>query len=140
MSALRQTYIARLSAVALSLALMVASIVGGAAHAREHGHHSHHHHGAAPVSAHVGHGTPHAPVGGSHLDFQSVADDEPDSAPHRAGCLDFVCHGGAAVLGAANPWIVAPWPAAAIFPWQTRALIFVSPARLDRPPKSLVSA
>lgn len=137
-SALRQPRIARLIAAALSFAVVFASIVGAAAHAGEHGHHRHHHHdhhhGTGTISPDADHAAHHAPVAGSHIDFQSIADDE----PQHAGCLDFTCHGGVAVLGATTPWDVGFWPEAAIFPWRTQALDAVSPARLDRPPKSLV--
>jgi hypothetical protein len=124
----RQSWAARLLAATLALALVVASIVGAAAHAGGHHHHlDDAHHGAMAV-----------PDGSPAADRHSG--DAPEPAHQHSGCLDFVCHGGLALLTAAIPWTVAAWPDRAVFPWDFESLASVSPARLDRPPKPLVSA
>jgi hypothetical protein len=145
----RQHAIARLVAATLSLALMFASIVGTAAHARHHAHH-HHQQGSA---AHA-----HAYVHGDHdhgdSDGSAVAADEPESVGASAGgtvpkpepasehrdCMDFACHGGIAILAVGTGWQVAWWPQAPAVVWRSDFVASVSPARLDRPPKSFASA
>jgi hypothetical protein len=134
--ALRQLRMSRMIAAALSLAVLVASVVGAAAHAREHGRHGHHH-GAGSISTDADRGALYAPVA-EYIELLVIGDDEPQPITQHAGCLDFICHGGVAVP--TTPWNVGSWPQAAVFPWGGRSLVSVSPARLDRPPKSRVSA
>jgi|SoiMethySBSTD1v2_1073268.scaffolds.fasta_scaffold85098_3 hypothetical protein len=134
--ALRQLRMSRMIAAALSLAVLVASVVGAAAHAREHGHHGHHH-GAGSISSDADRGALYAPVA-EYIELLVIVDDEPQPITQHAGCLDFICHGGVAVP--TTPWNVGSWPQAAVFPWRARSLVSMSPARLDRPPKSRVSA
>jgi hypothetical protein len=79
-------------------------------------------------------------VGAGDLQDQAPGSGGPETGHHHAGCTDFICHGGVAVLAAATAWVVSSWPEARPLPWEQRALHSVSPAGLDRPPKSLVSA
>lgn len=122
---LRQTWTARIVAATLSLALVVVSIVGAGAHAH-HDLHAHPHSSiSVPDASAVGHRPGPA--------------DLPEPAHQRSSCIDFICHGGLAVLPPASPWDVAVWPEATVFPRNGQPLAAVGPARLDRPPKSLVS-
>jgi hypothetical protein len=140
---LGQSWTARLVAITVSLALVAASVFGAGSHARGHSHHAGDpsHASAAPdaaVTAHHHHATASST---NHRSASGIGTpDLPESTHHHPECMDFVCHGGIAVLVAALPWTAAVWPRRAVAPWDTRALASVSPARLDRPPKPLVSA
>jgi hypothetical protein len=54
--------------------------------------------------------------------------------------MDFICHGCLAIVAGGTGWQVAPWHEARMLPWDAQAPASVSPSRLDRPPKPLVSA
>jgi hypothetical protein len=55
-------------------------------------------------------------------------------------CMDFICHGCIAIIAGETASRFGPWHEARVLPWDGQALASVSPARLDRPPKALVSA
>lgn len=134
----RHSWVSRLIGAALSLSLIVASVYGAAAHANGCGHHdrpAHHDVGdladddgvSAVGHAHAGHAGP---------DAAKAA--QPDAT--HAGCADFVCHCCVAALVSTPACGVETWSGVQILPWQARTLSSVDPSRLDRPPKSLVSA
>jgi hypothetical protein len=54
--------------------------------------------------------------------------------------MDFICHGCIAVIAGDAGAQLVTWHEARVLPWDGQALASVSPARLDRPPKALVSA
>jgi hypothetical protein len=135
---LRKAWAARLVAATLSLALAMAPIAGAAAHVIGHGDAHAHHHGAIIAAD----SSPDPDQRSAHSeDHHRVSGAGPANMPEPAhqhsGCVDFVCHGGLAVLAAATAWNFTDWPKVAVFPWNTQALASVIPARLDRPPKSL---
>jgi hypothetical protein len=149
-----QGWTARLLAAVASLALVLASLLGSAAHACEtshHGQHRHqshaggqhaHHHGAA-TNAHSDHGTDSVVATHGKPDATASALDHPEpGGPDRqhACCMDFICHGCIAIIAGDSGAQLVTWQEARILPWDGQALASVSPARLDRPPKALVSA
>jgi hypothetical protein len=54
--------------------------------------------------------------------------------------MDIICHGCIAIIATGTGWLVSSWHEARTLPWDAQALASVSPGRLDRPPKLLVSA
>jgi hypothetical protein len=127
--------------MAVSLVLAVSSIIGAGCHAGVHHHQagSHHHKIAASEnSPKADHLATHS--GDERALFGAGDANVPEPAHQHSGCMDFICHGGLAVLASATSWIVAGWPEKAVLPRDMQALVSVSPARLDRPPKSFVSA
>jgi len=54
--------------------------------------------------------------------------------------MDFICHGCIAIIAGDTGAQLVTWHEARVLPWDGQALASVSPARLDRPPKALVSA
>ena len=134
---LRHGPFARLVAAVLSLCLVTASVAGAAAHAGDCAHH----HGAqvAIDAEHAAHALDHtastdavSPAGGGG---------EPQESQGRhVACMDFLCHGGVAVLAAGSAWTAEDWPTARTVPWASLPLVAISPSTLDRPPKALVSA
>jgi hypothetical protein len=148
-----QGWTARLLAAVASLALVLASLLGSAAHACETSHHGQHrhqshaeqhaHHHAAAANAHPGHGTDSVVAAHGKPNATTSALDHPEpGGPDRqhSCCMDFICHGCIAIVAGDNGAQLVTWQEARILPWDGQALASVSPARLDRPPKALVSA
>jgi hypothetical protein len=142
---LRQAWIRRLVAAAMSLALLVVSTVGAAAHGAGCGHPPGprgHQHVAMTPSAPAAAVTQHA----MHAqDSQGAAgDNQPGTAPTvdpgHGGCLDFMCHCCIALPAGASTWTHDWLLGAADFSWSSRALHAHGPAGFDRPPKSFVTA
>jgi len=149
-----QRWTARLLAAVASLALVLASLLGSAAHACEtshHGQHRHqshagqqhaHHHGAA-AKGHSDHGTDRVVAAPDKASGAASALDHPEpggSDRSHTCCMDFICHGCIAVIAGDAGAQLVTWHEARVLPWDGQALASVSPARLDRPPKALVSA
>ena len=147
---LRRHWIRRLLAATVSLVLAVASTLGVAAHARDH---AHHHDGAASQAVHQL--THHGDHAAQHAGEEAVAAAEEDGRAFAAGaagpeapkpkalyhdCMDFVCHGGIAILASVDSWQAPWWPQGRLVAWQSDHVVCVSPARLDRPPKAFASA
>ena len=137
--ALRQLWVARLLATGLSFALIVASLAGTTVHARDHS--QHHHWGVSHADghAHAGHSAAivaTADAGG----LTSLSHDVPAADPRHNGCLDFLCHGGVAILAMGAGLQIAGWREPLLPFWPSDALSAVRPAALERPPKSLHSA
>ena len=139
--ALAIRWFCRLFGGALSIALVIASTVGAAAHANGCGHHAQHAHHAGPNVVDL---ADHGSLATNGESAQLGSDDRgidtrlPD--PTHSSCLDFCCHGGVAVLSSAAGWDSTSWSEAQLLPWTNRVLASVGPTRLDRPPKSFVSA
>src|SRR5262245_37093185 len=97
----RHGWITRLAAATLSLALVVASVVGAAAHGGACAHHAPHYH-----HSHAGDDADHdASHSGSQAHVKSGPVSHADSGTGESHvqhqtCMDFVCHGGIAVLAA----------------------------------------
>jgi hypothetical protein len=151
--ALGQRWTARLLAAVASLALVLASLLGSAAHACEtshHGQHRHqshveqhtHHHGVA-ANAHSDHATDAVVAAHDKPSATAAASDLPGSnGPDRSHtcCMDFICHGCIAIIAGDTGSQFVTWQEARVLPWDAQALASISPSRLDRPPKALVSA
>lgn len=149
-----QRWTSRLLAAAASLALVLASLFGSAAHACETGHHGQHrhqshaggqhaHHQGAPARAVSGHGTATIAVVAAHdKPAASALEHHQSGVPDRTQgcCMDFICHGCIAIVTGETGSQFVPWHEARVLPWDSQALPSVSPTRLDRPPKALVSA
>jgi hypothetical protein len=145
--ALRRQWTARFLAATLSLALSFALVFGTAVHARDHAHHhgdaarhaSHHHH-----HHHVANQPGEEAVTAAHEDGGVLAAnagaDEPDHKTLHHNCLDFICHGGIAILANGDGWQAPWWPEGRPRIWQSDHVVSVSPARLERPPKAFASA
>jgi hypothetical protein len=54
--------------------------------------------------------------------------------------MDFICHGCIGIIAGETGSHFLPLNEARVLPWDAQALASVNPARLDRPPKALVSA
>ena len=116
-------------AVVAALVLIVAGVVGAYGHAAGHGHHE------PPRMAHAASGAvafvaQPVDVGGGH--------EGADTVNAHAGCYDFVCHGGHAML--AEPLVIShPLRCALDIP-PAPALSSTQPNRLERPPRYPVFA
>lgn len=158
-----QRWTTRLLAAMTALALAVASLIGSAAHACEasrQGQHRHHN----SISDQVGYNAPGyqeaaraaTPVRASHYTL-AAGGHAARQGPHTAGpaadlpqsdggdrnhacCMDFICHGCVAVIDSQAAAQFMAWESVRSLPWDAQAPASISPARLDRPPKSLVSA
>ena len=133
MKRLRHAWITRLVAATVSIAFALSSFIGATAHAGSY-HHSaaaHHHVVAAADHFHSNTAPSISPIG---------AVDPAEPAHKHSGCMDFICHGGLAVLAAATSWQLTDWSPKPVFRLTTVAVALASPSRLDRPPKPLVSA
>jgi hypothetical protein len=159
---LGQGWTTRLLAAMSALALTLASLIGSAAHACEASRHSQHRHhssvsnqvshnaadyqeaAAAAVPGHASHDT----AAGGHAAGQGPqmagpTGDLPQSDGgdrNHACCMDFICHGCIAVIDSESGAQFMAWEPVRSLPWDAQAPASVSPARLDRPPKPLVSA
>lgn len=150
-----------------ALALAVASLIGSAAHACEASRHSQHRHQSSlsnQASDQVGYNAPDyqeaaraaTPVRASHYTV-AAGGHAARQGPHTAGpaadlpqsdggdrnhacCMDFICHGCIAVIDSQAAAQFMAWEPVRSLPWDAQAPASISPARLDRPPKSLVSA
>jgi hypothetical protein len=112
----------RFIGVILTFALVLAGIVGVEAHAH-HGLHQHNH--ALTDASRVASQDAHH----EHAD----QDGKPPANHHCGDCLDFVCHGGLAVLPTIDDLSLPP--VSAILTALTEfALVGRRPAPLDRPP------
>jgi hypothetical protein len=119
--------------VTLALMLAFASLAGSAAHARNC-HHS-------DVHAHdVAHHAEQVDECAGHADCDRSGTSVPAAPTQHSDCTDMFCHGGVALLYAASALKPEFWPRAAVLPWNHFAAPPVGPGRLDRPPKSFVSA
>ncbi|MGE0853279.1 MAG: hypothetical protein AB7O44_27330 [Hyphomicrobiaceae bacterium] len=147
---LRRHWIGRLLAATLSLGLALASTFGAAARARDH---VHHHDGAAPQAVHqhfhYGDLGAHQPdeeaattveEGGRTFAASAAGAGVPKPDPLHHTCMDFVCHGGIAILASVGSWQAPWWPQGRLVAWQSDHVVCVSPARLDRPPKAFAPA
>lgn len=143
-----------------ALALAVASLIGSAAHACEASRHSQHRHQSSlgnQASDQVGydaqgyqeaarahytlaaHG--HAADRGLHTSGPAADLPRSDGGDrNHACCMDFICHGCIAVIDSQAAAQFMAWESVGSLPWDAQAPASISPARLDRPPKSLVSA
>jgi len=116
----------RFLSVVLTCALVLAGIVGVEAHAHHaSGLHQHNH---ALADA------PHAAADDTSFDHKHANHDGKSPGTHHCGdCLDFVCHGGLAVLPTIDGLSLPP--ASAIVTALTEfALVGRRPVPLDRPP------
>jgi hypothetical protein len=139
--ALAIRWFCRLFGGVLSVALVIASTVGAAAHANGHAHHAQHVHHAGPnVVDSADHGSRATNRESAQVRSSDDGDIDPRlPEPKRSNCPDCCCHGGVAVLAAAG-WDSTSWSEARLSPWTSRVLASVGQTRLDRPPKSFVSA
>jgi hypothetical protein len=147
-----QRWTARLLAAVASFALAVASLLGSAAHACESGHHGQHrhqaqvgnqgahHHEAAKAHSEGSSDAVARPHGTASVAAVSSQSEPSGSDRKHTCCMDFICHGCIAIIAGETASHVAPRNEARVLPWDARALASMNPARLDRPPKSLVSA
>jgi hypothetical protein len=157
--ALGQRWAARLLAAVTAVGLVLASLVGSAAHACEtsrHGQHRHQSLVGSPVGSQAGHHVAArqqaaAVAASAHASHVKGTVDRhgPDAAdlPETDGgdrdhacCMDFICHGCIAVIANETGSQLLSWRDVCRLPWDAQAPASVSPARLDRPPKSLASA
>jgi hypothetical protein len=127
---------------------------GSAAHAGETSHHGQHrhqshagqqhaHHHEAAAKTHSDHGTDRVAAAPDKASGAASALDHPEpggSDRSHTCCMDFICHGGIAIIAGDTGAQFVTWHEARVLPWDGQALASVSPARLDRPPKALVSA
>src|SRR4029453_5406724 len=128
MGSAKQRWAARLISAAMALALVVASAVGGYAHALAHCHHGH------------AHAAQHQDSGAAPVASGMEQKGEPQKAPaaNHADCCDTICHGGYAIVGQASP--ILPLPQSTPSIPLMRADAGAEPRSLDRPPRSSVLA
>jgi hypothetical protein len=164
---LGQGWTTRLLAAMSALALTLASLIGSAAHACEASRHSQHRHHSSVSSqagsqvsyntaGHQEAATAATPVDAAH-DTVAAGGHAAGQGPHmavpaadlpqsdggdrnHACCMDFICHGCIAVIDSQAGAQFMAWEPLRSLPWDAQAPASVSPARLDRPPKPLVSA
>ena len=129
----RRAGLRRFLAAALSLVLIVASVIGVRSHA---GHNEHHLSGGSSIDFPLAHA-----AGGLAEDQVLVADAELGGAAghDHSTCTDMVCHGGFAILAVASG--VASFDRQAVcWLWSDQTACRASTLTLDRPPKALVLA
>lgn len=119
--------------VTLALMLAFASLASSAAHARSCDHSALHAHG---VTHHVEQVDGHA----GHLDCDRLETSVPATPAQYTDCTGLLCHVGVALLYATSVLKSESWPQATVLPWNQSVAPPVDPGRLDRPPKSFVSA
>ena len=136
----RKAGLRRFLSAALSLALIVASVLGVRSHA---GHNEHHHRTASTIDVLIAHPAKLAAelVPDLTTEQVSAADVEHgDTTRHDHGtCNDMVCHGGFAVLAAISTLVhfeLQPMR----WLWSDQSGGRASSLTLDRPPKALVFA
>ena len=126
----------RLLAAVMSLALVLGSVIGMAAHATEH----RHHHVAGDSAGHD-HSVMHDDLGARAVGAAGCHAEQSQCSTHtgHADCGDLVCHGSWA-FAASHDATSALTYARVTFSWVTHAIDGASAASLDRPPKTLVHA
>lgn len=128
----------RLFAVAVSMALMLASVIGAHGHAFAHSPgsgHGHRHSGLVEQVSQVEQTFQIAPDILTAVD----ADHQNTNDKSHSGCTDFICHGGLAILASG---LVALTFAQRVenLPWTSQVACRRGVFSLDRPPKIFVLA
>ena len=126
----------RLIAATVSLALVLASVIGAHGHAIEHSHdstHGHHHTGSIEQVLQVAQAVQTASNGLSAVDGDHQVD------TRHTGCTDFICHGGLAVLASGCPALTFELRDENL-PWTSQVTSQQGVFSLERPPKFHVLA
>lgn len=119
----------------LSLVLVFAWLAGSVSHARNCDHSIVHLHDMAHHSQHEADDHTNGAQNG-HVDCDPLS---PTGLLPHTDCTDLVCNGGIALLFAAA-MLNSEFSPQSVLPWDQRAAPPVGPGRLDRPPKTFVSA
>lgn len=135
----RQSGLTRLITVAMSLVVILASVIGMASHATERTHHQ-----ASGTSVELGLGSHNNLVDRHNAPSKrlgtSVAEGHQSSpAADHADCLDLICHGGwtiTVVDGLLSGMVYST----VTFGWLDQMVTGGPATSLDRPPKALVHA